>query len=374
MSEKAIYFFIGTEAELIKLFPLLLELDKSKTPYRIIASGQNDIKNSTVLKALNGGTVDLELSQESDIKKSAAGLIQWFLRTWRTAKKMLLATFGKEQLCNALLIVHGDTVSTLMGAYLGKHFSMRVGHVEAGLRSHNWLHPFPEEIDRVLTSRKAEYHFAPGQLACQNLKNVRGKVVDTVYNTVVDSLAYSRTVACKDDRITALQKLPYFVFVLHRQENLANKALVSGMMQRVLTLSTAIHCVFILHKPTEVALQEMGLLEKVLAAPCVTALPRVEYFDFMKLLDGAAYVITDGGSNQEELSYMGKPCLIMRLHTERQDGIGENAILYGGNLAQVDSFTSNYQQYCREPIQPDFSPAARIAAVLREAYTGGEGV
>ena len=82
MAQSGIYFFIGTEAELIKLFPVMLQLQAQQVPYHIIASGQNDIVKSTILRALNGGHVDLELSKESDIKKSAAGLMQWFAATW----------------------------------------------------------------------------------------------------------------------------------------------------------------------------------------------------------------------------------------------------------------------------------------------------
>ena len=94
MAQSGIYFFIGTEAELIKLFPVMLQLQAQQVPYHIIASGQNDIVKSTILRALNGGHVDLELSKESDIKKSAAGLMQWFAATWHKGKKAIPAHFG----------------------------------------------------------------------------------------------------------------------------------------------------------------------------------------------------------------------------------------------------------------------------------------
>lgn len=234
MAQSGIYFFIGTEAELIKLFPVMLQLQAQQVPYHIIASGQNDIVKSTILRALNGGHVDLELSKESDIKKSAAGLMQWFAATWHKGKKAIPAHFGRDTLRGATMVVHGDTVSTVMGAYLAKHFGMRVAHVEAGLRSHNWLNPFPEEIDRVLTSCCVRLHFAPGQEAAANLSKAKGLVVNTTYNTIADSLAYSRTIPCKDPVIAELQSAPYFVFVMHRQENLANKTLVRDMLSRAL--------------------------------------------------------------------------------------------------------------------------------------------
>ena len=265
------------------------------------------------------------------------------------------------------MVVHGDTVSTMMGAYLGRSLGMKVAHVEAGLRSHNWFSPFPEEIDRVLTSHKATLHFAPGSQAVENLRKARakGRIVDTEYNTIIDSLAYSRSVPCKNEAVQALRDgTPYFVFVMHRQENLANKKLVEAMVVRVTAQAQTVRCVMILHKPTEVTLAQMGILEKLQADPRFTLLPRVEYFDFMKLLDGASFVITDGGSNQEELAYMGKPCLIMRDRTERSDGLGENARLYGGDLQAVDDFVRNYTRYRRPAVTPAQSPAACIADAL----------
>lgn len=372
MQQRELYFFIGTEAELIKLFPVLRELRARGVPCRIVASGQNDLKKSTVLRALNGGQVDLELSDERSIRKTAAGLLQWYAATWRGAAARMQQAFGAAALRGSVLVVHGDTVSTMMGAYLGAKLGMRVAHVEAGLRSHNWLNPFPEEIDRVLTSRKAVLHFAPGAQAVQNLQkaHAKGQVVDTVYNTIIDSLAWSRREPCRDPAVQALCGGDYFVFVMHRQENLANKKLVQAMVERMTAQAQKRRCVLILHKPTEVTLDQMGLLAPLRANAQFTLLPRVEYFDFMKLLDGAAFVITDGGSNQEELAYMGKPCLILRTHTERQDGLGQNVVMYGGDLRAVDEFTARYETYRRAPVCPEQSPAKVIADTLQACREG----
>ena len=134
---KQIYFFIGTEAELIKLFTIMDNLQQKGIPYKIIASGQNDISKSSVLKAVNGGRIDWQLSDEKDIKKTAAGLLEWYFKTYQKGVKLFKQLFGKDK--NAVIVVHGDTVSTMMGAYLGGRFGLKVAHVEAGLRSHNWF-------------------------------------------------------------------------------------------------------------------------------------------------------------------------------------------------------------------------------------------
>ena len=359
---KQIYFFIGTEAELIKLFTIMDNLQQKGIPYKIIASGQNDISKSSVLKAVNGGRIDYMLSDEKDIKKTAAGLLEWYFKTWTKGVKLFKELFKTDK--NAVIVVHGDTVSTMMGAYLGGKFGLKVAHVEAGLRSHNWLKPFPEEIDRVLTSRKASLHFAPGKTACENLAKAKGKVVDTVYNTIADSLEYSHRFECKNDIISSVVGKEYFVMVIHRQENLMDNTLLARLVETMQKKAEETHCVFVLHTITEIALNDLGLMDGLRNNPNITLLPRAEYFDFMKLLENALFVITDGGSNQEELSYMGKPCLIIRTHTERQDGIGENAILYGGNLDLIDTFVESYTSYKRDKIKPQFSPTEVIVENL----------
>lgn len=373
MERKGLYFFIGTEAELIKLFPVLLILHKRQIPYYLIASGQNNIKSSLLLHALEDRPLDLELSQEREIKKNAQGLIKWFVRTSRHGRKIISNRFGQDNLENSVMVVHGDTVSTVMGAWLGRQLKMRVAHVEAGLRSYNWLNPFPEEIDRVITSRKASYHFAPGDIACENLyqAGAKGEIINTVYNTIVDSLAYANTIPCNSQKILRLQTTgEYFVFVLHRQENLANRKLVKKLLDCVHMQAKKTHCAFILHKPTEQMLKEAGYLTVLQADKNITLFERVEYFDFMKLLNQAAFVITDGGSNQEELSYMGKPCLIIRTNTERMDGLGENAVLYDGKLSAVDDFIGRYKDYNYPPIVPQHSPSEIIADKLCAATEG----
>lgn len=360
------FFFIGTEAELIKVFPVIMECQKKGITCNIIASGQNDLKKNRILDyiGLNGKYV--ELSKEADIKKSAIGLFSWFISTKKNAKKIIRQNFNIADMKNKLMIVHGDTVSTFMGALIGKQLHMKVCHVEAGLRSHNLLNPFPEEIDRLLTSRIARAHFAPGEEASRNLARANGKVINTQYNTIIDSLQVSKSMPVITDSLETVLTEDYFVFVMHRQENLMNKEFVSQVMTHIEKMAEKIKCVLILHKITENVLQEMGILQRLQDNPDFILFPRVDYFDFMKMLDRAKYVITDGGSNQEELHYMGKPCLIMRKTTERSEGIGKNARMFGGDVGELLNFASEYANMQIEPITVEHSPAEMIAEALTE--------
>ncbi len=357
MNRKQVFFFIGTEAELIKVFPVIIKIQERGATCHIIASGQNDLKKSRILEFIKLNGKLIELSDEADIKKNAVGLLAWFISTKKNARKIILNAFAVDQLDSMPMIVHGDTISTLMGAMLGKSLKMKVCHVEAGLRSHNLLNPFPEEIDRLITSHIADLHFAPGKEACENLKRVKGQVVNTDHNTILDSLMISKRMPILNTQLNEVFHEDYFVFVMHRQENLMNKKFVGQVIRCINKVARKRKCVLILHKITENTLMQMGILEKLKNSSRFVLLPRVDYFDFMKLLSDAKFVITDGGSNQEELYYMGKPCLIIRKRTERMEGIGSNALLYQGKIDRIEQFACEYKIYIHESLVGTDSPS-----------------
>lgn len=343
--KKDIYFFIGTEAELIKVFPIMIEFKSVGITFKVISSGQNDISSSDIFLKTQCGNVDLELSSERNIIKSAIGLLIWWVTTYKGSYRKIREAFPDCDFSNSYMIVHGDTVSTYMGARIGKKLGMTVCHVEAGLRSYNLFSPFPEEIDRLLTSRIARIHFAPGALAADNLCHAKGCIVNIGQNTLLDSYRISENV----EEIELIHNviysmLPYFVLVMHRQENLANEKFVRDVINNVIEISKKYKCVLILHTITKNALERMDLLDSLSNKSNIVLLPRVDYFSFMKLLREAEFVITDGGSNQEELSYMGKPTLVLRRRTERPEGLGDNAMLYN-DISDIIYFASSYTEY-----------------------------
>lgn len=374
MDCRNVIFFLGTEAELIKIFPVIMGCIQKGSICHVVASGQNDLKKSRIMQIISLNGKFVELSRESEIEKTARGLMKWFVKTWCNAVKQIERELDAVDFKGAPMVVHGDTVSTFMGALVGKKLGCKVCHVEAGLRSHHLFNPFPEEIDRLLTSRVTRLHFAPGEEAIQNLTHAKGRVINTQYNTILDSLKYSRNMPVISEYLEKILDMDYFVFVMHRQENLANKEFVRQVVNRVKELTiNGRSCVLILHKITEFALENLGVLSELRENKSFILLPRVDYFDFMKLLDGACYVITDGGSNQEELYYMGKPCLIMRKTTERREGIGKNAVLFDGNIEQITIFGREYHKYEIMSREPKESPADIIAKWLLEMENVSKG-
>ena len=152
-----LHFFVGTTAELIKLMPVMRACTAAGMPFGIIASGQNDVRHSELLPLCGKSGVDVVLS-DRPIRKTALGLMAWFARTFASSALRLRRVLAGGT-PRGVVVVHGDTVSTVMGAVLAKLHGWRVAHVEAGLRSFDFRHPFPEEIDRVVTSRFVDFHF-----------------------------------------------------------------------------------------------------------------------------------------------------------------------------------------------------------------------
>lgn len=369
--ENPLFFFIGTEAELIKIFLVILEAKKRGIYYEILSSGQNDISDSKILKFCNDGKYDVLLSNEDKINKNTIGLLSWFLTTKKRAKGIFKNHFQNIDTSKTLMVVHGDTISTVMGAQLATKFGITVGHIEAGLRSHNLLDPFPEEIDRMIVFRKARLHFAPGMEPMQNLKAAKGIVINTEINTICDSMSYSKGFSIDNDVINSVEGQKYFVFVLHRQENLMNSKMVCNVLNRIREIAKKIKCVMILHEPTRIVLKKLNFLDEILNDENIIAKSRMEYFDFMKLLWNAEFVITDGGSNQEELHYMGKPCLILRTRTERNEGLGTNARLFMNNFDLITQFVDTYQDYRFDVVNVKERPSEIIIDAIEEYFANG---
>ena len=356
------YFFIGTEAELIKLLPVLLEMKKRKVVYKIIATGQNNILKSHLLTILKKKPEIILYNKHID--QTPLGLFLWFIKTFIKAIFQLRKEFKNVKRNKVVILVHGDTVTTVLGTALAKLFRFKLAHIESGLRSFNFFHPFPEEIDRIIPSFFADFHFCPNSWAVNNLKGRGGIKINTFQNTLIDSLQIVNKLGIKSPLMRKLKKEKYAIFVIHRQENLYNKKLLKILISELVSISKTIKGVFILHELTEYNLKQADLLGMLKRSLNIILTPRLEYAEFMKVLENAEFIVTDGGSNQEESYYFGKPCLILREHTERIEGLGENVILSKNDLKRIKYFINNYKKYVKSIIIPKVSPSKIIVDYL----------
>lgn len=359
-NNKTFYFFIGTIAELIKIFPLIKKFKENNVEFKIIASGQNDLSCGTILKNIGINKVDIELSKGIK-EKSALNLLKWFFVVFLKNIPVLKTEFQHKAKDITYIIVHGDTVSTVMGSLFAKFFHLKLIHVEAGLRSFNFINPFPEEIDRLITSNLSDISFCPNEWAMNNLKDKKMEKINTKFNTLIDSLNIAVNSQIDSGLLGILKNAKYFIFVLHRNENLVQKKLIEYLINKISSLaSDDLKCLFILHPVTEEVLGKLGIIDRLQNNKNIILSQRLDYFEMMKLLDGCEFILTDGGSNQEECFYLGKPCCVIRKKTERIEGLNENVILYNGNLKLVDDFVDHYISFKRKKIDFELSPTAII--------------
>ncbi len=360
---KKIYFFVGTTTELIKLSPIISELEKRKINFKIIASGQTKIKFDELSLIIKKRKADISLGDKIDrssVIKFSLWSISAFLKAFSLRKE-----FKGLNSKNSYFIVHGDPVSSLIGAVVAKFYRLKLVHIESGLRSFNFLEPFPEEICRVLISGMADIHFCPNEWAMKNLSHGKGEKVNTFQNTLIES--YWRVASKKKlyDKELELGSKKYFVLIVHRQEHVIfGKEKSEQLIKFILDNSPKnMTCVFVTHAITSNFLESVKF-KLGIHKNRVRLVSRLHYPEFVSLLDNAQFVLTDGGSNQEELYYMGVPCVLLRNDTERIEGLGENVVLSKGKKTIIKSFMKNYKKYRRDKIKIKKRPSKIIVDKL----------
>lgn len=353
-----IHIVIGTKAQLIKMAPVMKELSDRNVDYNFIFTGQHKDTIDELIETFNLKAPNYTFYDGRDITKISQMAVWIFACIIKTIKNKSEIFKDKRD----VVLVHGDTASTLLGAIMAKIAGLKVGYVEAGLRSFNLFNPFPEELIRRVSSRLTDYHFCPGDFAFENSKKYRGKKVNTNENTLLDSL---RIVLNSEQKISVdLPEEKYCLVSIHRFENIFKKERLSFILGILNKISERMKLLFIFHLPTKEKLMEYGLLSGLEKNPKIELRPRYNYFRFIKLLSGAEFLITDGGSNQEESYYLGKPCLVMRKTTERKEGLNKNVVISGYKKKIINDFLNNYEKYGRKPLNHDIGPSKIIVDYL----------
>lgn len=353
-----IIFFVGTVAETIKLAPVMSELSSRDVRYLVVASGQNKIAGRELQHLIKHLKIDYQLPYKS-ARSSTLSFVTWASKAFLTGLFNYRKLWLRARANNAMVVVHGDTVSSLIGAAIAKLFGLKVAHVESGLRSFRFDEPFPEEICRVCVSVLSDIHFCPNSWAASNLGSRKSKI-NTEHNTGLDSLRLAQKASNSVKRICSEK---YFVVVMHRQEHmLYQKDFTKWFIQKAISKANRdLKCVIVMHQLTRNFFVNNNIIDMVETNPDIIEVPRLRHHEFVSLIAKAEFVATDGGSNQEELYYLGVPCLILRKVTERIEGLGENALLSKCNKREINKFLHNYSKYKKRTIKPTVSPSRIIA-------------
>lgn len=321
----------GTRPDAIKMAPVVLELQQfpDKVNVVVAVTGQHKEMLQQVLDVFH-----IKPRYNLDIMSPKQSLAQITTRSLEGLEQIIL----KER--PDVVLAQGDTTTTFAASLAAFYNKVAVGHVEAGLRTDNKYDPFPEEINRRLTTVLADLHFAPTPAARKNLlrEGIPAGKIFVTGNTVIDALlsvagrtetpeSLALSGICPDGRRMIL-------VTAHRRENWGEPMLrICGAIKSLVEAFPDTEVVFAVHKNPivrDTVFKELGKLERVhLIEP-------PDYVPFVHLLKKAHLILTDSGGVQEEAPALGKPVLVMRRTTERPEGVeAGTAILTGTETEDV---------------------------------------
>lgn len=302
---------VGTRPEIIKMAPVVRELEKQQIPMEFVHCGQH---------------YDYNMSQQfiEDLGLPApdyAGKVRAHSPGEQIAQIIRYMDKLLRDTAPALLLVEGDTNTVLAAAIAANKLSIPIGHVEAGLRSYDLR--MPEEHNRRLTDHLSALLFAPTEKAKDNVKkeSVWGKIFVTG-NTVIDAVGQHLPIAEKNSKI--LRKIHFEKFVLataHRAENVDDLPVLKNFVEAF--VESPVPVVYTMHPRTKKRLRQNGMYKQLIRSENVQVLAPVGYLDFLMLMRECELIISDSGGIQEEATSpaIRKPILVTRLSTERPEAV-----------------------------------------------------
>lgn len=347
---KKIMLVFGTRPEAIKMCPLVKEFQKYPAEFETIVcvTGQHREMLDQVLAIF-----DVKPNYDLNIMKQGQDLTDVTVRVLTGLRDVF-------KVCRPdIVLVHGDTTTSTAGALAAFYEQIPVGHVEAGLRTHNIYSPWPEEMNRQITGRIATYNFSPTPLSESNLKNenvlgkifVTGNTVIDALHMVVDKLRNDENLAKEQDEI--LLKAGYDVARLtngkklvlitgHRRENFGDGFIrMVSAMKDLSEKYTDVDFVYPMHLNPNVRKPIHEVFGEELSRPNFFFIEPLQYLEFVYLMSKANIVLTDSGGIQEEAPGLGKPVLVMRDTTERPEALESGTVhLVGTDYNRIISEVS----------------------------------
>ncbi|MGN6817483.1 MAG: non-hydrolyzing UDP-N-acetylglucosamine 2-epimerase [Sphingomonas sp.] len=321
----------GTRPEAIKLFPLVHALRRSDADVRVCVTGQHREMLDQVLEIAR-------ITPEHDLDLMLPN------QSLDTLTARLLTELGKVMDADRpdRVIVQGDTATAMVGALTAYYRKIPVGHVEAGLRSGNIYHPWPEEVNRKVVGAIADLHFAPTDTARDALlaEKVPAERIHVTGNTVIDALIETRARVDADAGLAAtiapiaerFAGKRIVAVTTHRRENFGDGLVSVARAVRRIAQRPDVAVVFPVHPNPNV---RAPMAEVLGGIDNVAMIDPLDYPNFVRLLSLSHFVMTDSGGVQEEAPALAKPVLVMRETTERPEGVVAGTAKLVGNAEEV---------------------------------------
>ena len=353
-----IYFFIGTKAQAIKCLPLIKRLSTSSNfKVSVVDSGQHVEIVKEIFKELNSSvqkfTVFKNNKNISTFKDSFYWLLN-FIYFYLFKKNKSLP----DNLDTGICVVHGDTLSTLLGLFWGKRYKLDILHLESGLTSKKLIYPFPEEIIRRIVSRYSDILICFDDEAFKNsnhkYKNSNKHIQRISENTILETLKIKNEY--KPSNIATV--------TLHRTENIFSKKKLKLFVNFLSKLSKTHTVNWYLHEPTKNYLEKYGI--NIPKSVYIHNL--MDHDNFLNEIIRSEIVITDGGSIQEECYFLGKKTIVWRDSTERRYAMNNNMFISNYRVEESLRFVHQSEIKNEKKFSKELSPSREIEDFLLKTY------
>jgi UDP-N-acetylglucosamine 2-epimerase (non-hydrolysing) len=345
MNKINLTLIFGTRPETIKMFPIISEIKKYPhlIDFKIVVTGQHREMLDQMLEIFK-----IIPDYDLDIMEQVQSLSQITKNSLIGIERIL-----KKERPN-MVLVQGDTTTTFAGALAAFYQKIKIGHIEAGLRTNNKYYPFPEEINRHLTSVLADLHFAPTAQSCKNLlsEGVKREDIFICGNTVIDSLFlmikknHIFTEPLLRDKKIFEKKI--ILVTVHRRENWGEplKKICQALI-KLLDEHSDLFVIIPLHKNPEIRKTVNHILKD---RRDILLLDTLDYGDMINLMSKIYIILTDSGGIQEEAPSLGKPIFVLRDETERPEAVEAGVVkLIGTNkeriVSEVNIILTNKDKY-----------------------------
>lgn len=347
---KKILLVFGTRPEAIKMAPLVKALQKDSEHFetKICVTAQHRQMLDQVLEVF-------DIVPEYDLNIMAPNQDLYDI----TSRVLVGLRDVLDDFAPDIVLVHGDTTTSMAAALAAFYRQIPVGHVEAGLRTYNMLSPWPEEMNRQVTDRMCTYYFAPTEKSRQNLlrENVDATKIHVTGNTVIDALLMAVDIiekkphvktAIEDelrDKGYAMDNRPYILVTGHRRENFGEGFLnICKAIRQIAEEHPEMDIVYPVHLNPNV---QKPVYELLSGTPNIYLVKPLDYLPFVYAMQHSTLLLTDSGGVQEEAPSLGKPVLVMRETTERPEAVEAGTVrLVGTDVAAI---VGNVQELLHDP-------------------------
>ena len=352
-----IIFILGTKAQYIKTIPMINHALEKNLRVRLIDLKQHPEKTKTLIKKIKGNYEYISFIDNDHDLGTYSDLIRWFLKCL-----FKIVTLKYKKMNNSYCVVHGDTLSTLIGGLLTRKNKGKLVLLEAGLAFPGLFKHFPESFIRYFVAKLSHFMIANGREQIDQLKawNVKGKILEISRNTIYDSLDL---VNLKKDNTN--KKV---VISIHRTENINSKQNMEELVNILSNIDSEFQQTWYLHIPTKNKLSSFNLISK-LESIGINLENLLSYEDFLSSIYNSDFVVTDGDGVTEECYILGIPTLVWRHEHLDSNHLFEgktSLLLSEFDIKKSNKFFKDYKSYRTERHSGNVSPSLEALNKLIE--------